>query len=313
MQDFFTNFTNFINSLGTKAQQVESNANKAVNQAVQSAGNQVGNAANQAWTTITSPFRYIGNQWGNAANQAVQGTGQVINDINQNIATPVAQKMQEAGTAVNNAVGLGNQTANTQNANWPVSPTLESLIRLFGEPMSYDAAKGIANSTKATANTGTKQTSTTKTYYTDPGIDSFVNIIRFAMNPLHGITGDTPTDVLVDYAKSSLYNTFGKEVPEEELKKAETTKTSNNTTETKTETETTTPTSETTTDTVTYTYKPGDTFGQVIKDLGLETSNGLWGAGGDVEYYTRQLVNQGALDRNGNIPIGTTIRLTRRK
>lgn len=66
-------------------------------------------------------------------------------------------------------------------------------------------------------------------------------------------------------------------------------------------------------DIVEYTYKPGDTFGQVIKNLGLNTDAGLWGEDGDVEFYTNQLYEQGALDERGNIPIGTTIRLRRRK
>ena len=67
-----------------------------------------------------------------------------------------------------------------------------------------------------------------------------------------------------------------------------------------------------------YTYKPGDTFGQVIKDLGLNTSAGLWGDNGDVEYYAKQLEPQlwdsGVWDRGSrqNIPIGTTIKLKRR-
>lgn len=64
--------------------------------------------------------------------------------------------------------------------------------------------------------------------------------------------------------------------------------------------------------TVEYTYKAGDTFGQVIKDLGLETDAGLWGTDGDVAYYTKQLVDQGALDNRGNVPIGTKIKLRRR-
>lgn len=68
----------------------------------------------------------------------------------------------------------------------------------------------------------------------------------------------------------------------------------------------------TTADTVEYTYKPGDTFGQVVKNLGLESGSGLWGDNGDVAYYTQQLMEQGALDSRGNIPIGTTIRLSRR-
>lgn len=59
-----------------------------------------------------------------------------------------------------------------------------------------------------------------------------------------------------------------------------------------------------------YTYKQGDTFGQVIKDLGLATSNGLWGSNGDVAYYTEQLRSQGI---TGNIPVGTTIKLVPRK
>lgn len=66
-------------------------------------------------------------------------------------------------------------------------------------------------------------------------------------------------------------------------------------------------------DVVYYTYVPGDTFGEVINKLGLRTKAGLWGKGGDVEYYTQQLYDQGALDQRGNVPIGTTIKLRRRK
>lgn len=61
---------------------------------------------------------------------------------------------------------------------------------------------------------------------------------------------------------------------------------------------------------VKYTYKSGDTFGAVINKLGLRTSHGLWGADGDVAYYTEQLHAQGI---TGNIPVGTTIELTPRK
>lgn len=64
-----------------------------------------------------------------------------------------------------------------------------------------------------------------------------------------------------------------------------------------------------------YTYKPGDTFGQVITNLGLTTDKGLWGPDGDVAYYTQQLVDQGVWADGvpHNIPIGTTIKLRRRK
>lgn len=60
---------------------------------------------------------------------------------------------------------------------------------------------------------------------------------------------------------------------------------------------------------ISYTYKAGDTFGQVIIDLGLRTSHSMWGPDGDVAYYTAQLNAQGI---SGNIPIGTTIKLTPR-
>lgn len=64
---------------------------------------------------------------------------------------------------------------------------------------------------------------------------------------------------------------------------------------------------------VKYVYQQGDTFGQVICDLGLKTSHGLWGEDGDVAYYTRQLEEQGALDANGNVIVGKEIVLTPRK
>lgn len=65
---------------------------------------------------------------------------------------------------------------------------------------------------------------------------------------------------------------------------------------------------------ITYTYKPGDTFGQVLKDLGLGENN-LWGANGTVKYYSDQLwaEHPEVFDSRGNIPIGTTIRLRKRK
>lgn len=62
--------------------------------------------------------------------------------------------------------------------------------------------------------------------------------------------------------------------------------------------------------TVTYTYRSGDTFGQVLLDLGLSDGSHLWGSNGDVAYYTEQLHEQGIW---GNIGVGTTIRLTPRE
>lgn len=65
------------------------------------------------------------------------------------------------------------------------------------------------------------------------------------------------------------------------------------------------------TETVEYQYKPGDTFGQVIKDLGMESGHGLWGSDGDVKFYEQQLREQGW--KGGNIPIGFKFKLSKRK
>lgn len=62
-----------------------------------------------------------------------------------------------------------------------------------------------------------------------------------------------------------------------------------------------------------YTYKPGDTFGQVLLNLGLSDGSNLWGSGGDVEFYTEQLKNQNMLDSRGNVKLGIPFKLRRRK
>lgn len=69
-------------------------------------------------------------------------------------------------------------------------------------------------------------------------------------------------------------------------------------------------------ETITFTINAGEPyggFGQKIVDLGLATDKGLWGSDGDVAFYTQQLYDQGALDANGNLKIGTPIKLKRRK
>lgn len=77
------------------------------------------------------------------------------------------------------------------------------------------------------------------------------------------------------------------------------------------------PEPEPTVDDTTYNYVQGDTFGQVIINLGYATDKGLWGKDGDVQYYNAQLFEQGILDyRDGkywnNIPVGTEIKLEHR-
>lgn len=66
-------------------------------------------------------------------------------------------------------------------------------------------------------------------------------------------------------------------------------------------------------DFVTFYYVPGDTFGQKILDLGIATDNGLWGDNGDVNYYTKQLIDGGYLDARGNVKLGVPIKLKKRK
>ena len=63
-------------------------------------------------------------------------------------------------------------------------------------------------------------------------------------------------------------------------------------------------------DIVEYTYQPGDTFGRVLIKTGLSDGRNLWGPEGDVAYYTKQLNDQGI---SGNIPVGSTIRLRKRR
>lgn len=65
---------------------------------------------------------------------------------------------------------------------------------------------------------------------------------------------------------------------------------------------------------VNYTYKKGDQFGKVLLKLGLANKKNLWGKGGKVNEYNKQLQSQGiVVYRNGkyygNIPIGKTIKL----
>lgn len=76
--------------------------------------------------------------------------------------------------------------------------------------------------------------------------------------------------------------------------------------------------SDTTSDEVTFTLPRANDpsyrgFGQKIVDLGLATNKGLWGSDGDVQFYTKQLYEQGAVDKNGNLKIGVPIKLRRRR
>lgn len=63
---------------------------------------------------------------------------------------------------------------------------------------------------------------------------------------------------------------------------------------------------------ITYSYVPGDTFGRVLLNLNLSDGAHLWGAEGDVEYYTKQLIEQNMLDARGNVILYTPFTLTKK-
>ena len=62
---------------------------------------------------------------------------------------------------------------------------------------------------------------------------------------------------------------------------------------------------------VDYKYVAGDYFSKVLVNLGLDEGE-LWGINGTVLYYTQQLIDQNALDINGNVIIGKPFVLIRR-
>lgn len=158
-------------------------------------------------------------------------------------------------------------------------------------------------------------------YYTQDSVNGLggglTKAIRGAMNP----TGLDITEMSLRANVENAYNEYNTWKANQEAETPTTTDT-DTTVKEETTTEATTPEEKkdtaTTSDTIEYTYKPGDTFGQVIKNLGLESGSGLWGANGDVEYYTKQLEDQlwnsgvWAPGERQNIPVGTTIRLSRR-
>lgn len=281
-------FNSFINNLRAGLAQADQQANNFINQA----GNELGKALN-LWSV---PIQAAGNQIGQLGGQIGQGMQQSADVVNNGAA--------QAGNAV------AAMTGNTRQATGITSnPVYQAAVPL-----------AIQNTLNGAQQNQAQQPTVSNYYYRDPAIDSFVNTLRFMMNPIRGITGWTPLDMTGDLMSDSLYSAFGKKyTPTTTGTTSEATGTIANTTDTtNTTTETTNNKAEETADEgeyVTYTYKPGDNFGQVILDLGLGTNKGLWGADGDVEYYAKQLLDQGIWGNNipANIPIGTTIKLKRRK
>ena len=240
-----------------------------------------------------------------ADRQAANFINQVGNDMNRvwnNTVAPFQMVGDQIGQRVNDIV---NKTFQSPQPVKQVTPT-----QPVQQPQLVSTSTPVVNTVQQQPQ---QQINPNMTYYVrDPAIDGFVNTLRFMMNPIRGITGWTPLDIVADTTSDGMYGLFGK-------KYTPASNDTNNNDKQPDTTETTKPaeeaklTSADNSDVVTYTYKPGDTFGQVILDLGLGTGNGLWGTNGDVDYYTRQLIEQGALNNYGNIPIGTTIKLRRRK
>lgn len=273
------NFIQFLNNFRNNTAQWERDLSQRTNEALGRLGNEIGRG-----------FQSVGNGIGNA----VQGVTQPINNTAQNIGNSISGIAQGANQA---ASGIANSLAESPIGNQNIMGT-----GIKAPNASYSQAQTSAQQAPA----GTQ-------YQRDLGIDTFISALRTIMNPLRGITGETPLDAVTNAVSDSLYTKYGKKVetPVEtkNSENTEDTKTADNTESNTTNTDNKTDSSET----IVYTYTPGDTFGAVIKKLGLGTDKGLWGAGGDVEYYTEQLREQGAMDRRGNIPVGTTIRLKRRK
>lgn len=310
-------FNSFINNLRAGLAEADKQANNFINQA----GNEIGRAFNLGFV---QPLQAAGNQlnqWGQQIGQGVMQYGNAVeNGVNQlgnAIVSTVAPRAAENANNTTNAATTGAQQGAQQIASLN-NPIYQGAVPLALQGLAGTALSGAAQN--QTQPTGQVQTTNLggNTYYTDPAIDAFINTLRWITNPgsmMLGLNGGwSPLDpLLFDPMKNSMYSAFGKKYEET---KAEDNKES--TEETKVE-ETKTEDTADESDIVTYTYKPGDTFGQVILDLGLNTGKGLWGNDGDVEYYSKQLEDQlwnsGVWDRGlrQNIPIGTTIKLKRRK
>lgn len=241
-----------------------------------------------------------------------------LNSFISNLRNGIAEADRQANNFINSAgEGLGRAfnlgvVQPAQSLGSQIGQVMQQAtkpnVQQIQQPQQTQANAQLSSTTNAqpAAQTGNGRTY----YYRDPAIDGFINTLRFLMNPISGITGWTPLDMLTDRMSDNMYVAFGKKASEANNPSNEKQPDS---TETNAKPEEAKLTSSTDDDVIVYTYKPGDTFGQVVKDLGLGTANGLWGNNGDVAYYTQQLIDQGALNNYGNIPIGTTIRLKRRK
>ena len=236
-----------------------------------------------------------------------------ISNFFSNLRTAFGKAGTDAANALNGLATSADQgVKNVGNAvNQGVYNLTSSIKQQLAQPQAEKKTAA------QTTSTGNASKSTAKSYARDPGIDAFVSILRQVFNPIRGVTGSTALDTVADVVSDSLYSSFGKAVDnessQEQEQPAQVQPAQAQLSQAQPAQQAASATPQVSEDIVEYTYKPGDTFGQVIKNLGLNTDAGLWGKGGDVEYYTQQLVEQGALDNRGNVPIGTTIRLRKRK
>lgn len=142
--------------------------------------------------------------------------------------------------------------------------------------------------------------------------------------PYNSSQKSADTKIIDDYRKQlgdtaiAMYDDFDSYYDKYVKNKSAQEKSGAKSTDANSKTSSTAKTTEKDSDTVTFTLPRANDpnyrgFGQKILDLGLATDKGLWGADGDVQFYTKQLYEQGAVDRNGNLKIGVPIKLRRRK
>ena len=311
------NLFNFLNNFRNNAAQWEQQASRDTANAL----NTLGNNMSQGLNMMASPFTSAYNLMSDASQRGAANEGRAIRELGNSIYNTLANGMSPVTNLTNPQAQqtTSQPTTTTRTAN--IQKVLDQTNRLFGAGNAIsDSAKAATSSQNKNTAAGTTAGTAGNTYYREPGIDTFVNLFRMIMSPtsIWGLGENPLGKQMGDFMQDSLYTTFGTRTPAQNTAASITETPSidgSGVTTAPATTNTPAKTEDSTDEVIAYTYQPGDTFGDVILKLGLNTNNGLWGTNGDVDYYTKQLIEQGIWPNgvNGNIPIGTTIKLRRRK
>lgn len=253
----------------------------------------------------------IGKKAVDAASKAVnkEEVKNVINDAKagaemagQNAINAATDAVNFVGDTAGKVKDKASQIINdaTEKGKSAFNKALDGYFKLFGlgykdgQVYSPSVEKAISKAMKKDENSLTSLNEVLNALET--GSDEYSAINKIAKD-----AGYTPSDYETDSMLNAIKNrSFA---PKQENKAAEK----------PAEAPATTNDSEDAGEVITYTYKPGDTFGQVLLNLGLSDGTHLWGQGGDVEFYTQQLRDQNMLDYNGNVKLGIPFKLRRRK